>query len=404
MTPKIFIGSSTEALTIARAIKHNLGDYYDVHLWKEEGGAFKLTKTFFDSLLDSLKTYDYGIFVLSPDDIANKRGKKFRAARDNVVFELGLYIGKLGPERCFFVIPAGQDDFRLPSDLLGVNPAEYDPKLIGQEDKSNPELERVRQETADITLKDACAEIRANIEAAPEPQPNSYVGARYVSDRLHMLRVAQTEYEVLTDVKSFIERSIYPGREIRIGFARKVTQGGRTILRVEGLIPPDLVHREFSYPQTMAAWALIEGKIFSYPEDKDYKCDFECLRKLGKFEEVRAALLATSAETDPILPKFLNVEGIKRKTAEGTLGLDDLYQDWISQQPDRYYKQFVSVPVPVLDRTRAEMTEWGVLNIDAPEGAPLVTDEIKPLLKLASDIIALGFEAVRTRKESGASG
>jgi len=46
--------------------------------------------------------------------------------RDNVVYELGLFSGVLGPERCFFVTPRGSS-IHLPSDLAGITAGDYDP-------------------------------------------------------------------------------------------------------------------------------------------------------------------------------------------------------------------------------------------------------------------------------------
>lgn len=47
--------------------------------------------------------------------------------RDNVIFELGLFMGRLGKESCFFVVPRGHENLRLPSDLIGVKPATFNP-------------------------------------------------------------------------------------------------------------------------------------------------------------------------------------------------------------------------------------------------------------------------------------
>jgi hypothetical protein len=42
------------------------------------------------------------------------------------VFELGLFTGRLGRDRTFWVTPKGQTKLRIATDLLGVVPAEYE--------------------------------------------------------------------------------------------------------------------------------------------------------------------------------------------------------------------------------------------------------------------------------------
>jgi tetratricopeptide (TPR) repeat protein len=130
MKPRVFIGSSVEGLGIAYSIQQNLTFDADVTVWDQ--GVFELSKTTIESLLDILDKSDFGIFVFNKDDMIKMRQKNENVVRDNVLFEFGLFIGKLGRERVFFVIPA-RTNLHLPSDLLGITPGKYDPN---REDKS----------------------------------------------------------------------------------------------------------------------------------------------------------------------------------------------------------------------------------------------------------------------------
>jgi tetratricopeptide (TPR) repeat protein len=124
MKPKIFIGSSVEGLSVAYAIQQNLNHDAESTVWDQ--GVFDLSKTSIESLDETLVKMDYGVFVFSADDITIMRGNESPAVRDNVLFELGLFIGKLGRERVFFVIPDGSS-IHIATDLLGVTPGKYNP-------------------------------------------------------------------------------------------------------------------------------------------------------------------------------------------------------------------------------------------------------------------------------------
>lgn len=70
------------------------------------------------------------IVLLSPDDIGTAKNNKEKIkprARQNVVFEMGYFIGKLGRDKVI-VMYNPEDDFELPSDYSGVLYIEYDRK------------------------------------------------------------------------------------------------------------------------------------------------------------------------------------------------------------------------------------------------------------------------------------
>jgi hypothetical protein len=126
--PTVFVASSSEGLRLAQAIQQNLKGH-EVKLWNV---AFSPGNNVIDELTRNLLRSDFGVFVFSPDDTAVIRGKRLLTARDNVVFELGMFMGLLGKERSFIVQPEGQK-MRLPTDLLGLITAQYDAEWAKRE-------------------------------------------------------------------------------------------------------------------------------------------------------------------------------------------------------------------------------------------------------------------------------
>lgn len=124
MKPAMFIGSSAEHLNLAYAAQENMEHDVESTVWTQ--GVFTPSRTAMASLIDRMEESDFGLFVFSPDDITAMRDENKRTVRDNVVFELGLFIGHLGPERCFIIVPRGQEDLHLPTDLTGLTPALFD--------------------------------------------------------------------------------------------------------------------------------------------------------------------------------------------------------------------------------------------------------------------------------------
>jgi len=119
--PTIFIASSSEGLDAARAIKTQFDDEATVDIWNED--IFYLNKSFLASLLNLASFYDYAIMVFSSDDLLKKREQEIKVPRDNVIFENGLFLGRLGPNRTFIVC---EKDVDLFSDYRGITVATYE--------------------------------------------------------------------------------------------------------------------------------------------------------------------------------------------------------------------------------------------------------------------------------------
>ena len=127
--PQVFIASSTEGLGQAEAIKAQLEPTLECTIWRE--GVFGLSSYTLIDLESQTKKMDYGVFIFTPDDIVHMRGKEYDTVRDNVLFELGIFIGRLGRESCYIVMPKGTERSHIPTDLSGVHVGYYDPNGHG---------------------------------------------------------------------------------------------------------------------------------------------------------------------------------------------------------------------------------------------------------------------------------
>lgn len=123
--PTVFVASSSEALDVVNAVQQllqrALGESAAVTPWSK---AFQLTKTPIESLERLLDRSGFAVLVFTPDDRTKSRKAERWSPRDNVVFELGLFFARLGRERCF-LIQRSDLDLKLPTDLLGIEPAKF---------------------------------------------------------------------------------------------------------------------------------------------------------------------------------------------------------------------------------------------------------------------------------------
>ncbi len=159
MKPTLFIGSSSESLDIAYAIQENLDDCSEPIVWKQ--GLFEVSEFVLESLLDALDDAEFGVLVFAPDDLTKMRGQEMKTTRDNIIFELGLFVGRLGRRRSFVVVPREVEGLHLPSDLVGLNTATF---------AMPPDTRRLV-----AALGPACNKVRRAIKEAgtvPAPTPS----------------------------------------------------------------------------------------------------------------------------------------------------------------------------------------------------------------------------------------
>jgi hypothetical protein len=121
--PSVFIGSSTKGEPIARAVEKNLEFRAETLLWQH---MFPQGKATLESLVHAADGIDFAVLVLTPDDLTESKGEVMSSPRDNVLFELGLFMGRLGRERTFAVY-SRDEKLKLPTDLSGITWAEYSP-------------------------------------------------------------------------------------------------------------------------------------------------------------------------------------------------------------------------------------------------------------------------------------
>ncbi|KQV15005.1 hypothetical protein ASC97_31420 [Rhizobium sp. Root1203] len=143
--PHVFIASASESCRVTEAFKAKLESTgAKVTIWTE--GVFSPGDHTMESLSIQLDLMDFAVAIFSPDDKVKSRGKEKSAPRDNTIFELGLFAGKIGRDRSFFAVPA-KEQVKIPSDLAGITSVRY---------KTDP--------ISGLDVDDACAAIASRIK------------------------------------------------------------------------------------------------------------------------------------------------------------------------------------------------------------------------------------------------
>jgi predicted nucleotide-binding protein len=157
----VFLAYASEDQKLARATQAAMNDYPTT----EKGGTIFVkpwaltaepTVSILGSLEKSVEKFDFGVFLYTPLDRREERGVKQLVARDNVVFETGLFIGKKGRSRVLLLMP---DNYPVgPSDLDGIIGIKY----------PYDQIENADHEQSKTLLWDASAKIVTRIQQVAE--------------------------------------------------------------------------------------------------------------------------------------------------------------------------------------------------------------------------------------------
>jgi CRP/FNR family cyclic AMP-dependent transcriptional regulator len=157
-TIRIFVASSTEGAPVAHALRKSLhaelgGGRALVELWSHK---FEYGDTAIEALEAVAEHADFAVVVMTPDDKTSSREDIDQPApRDNLVFELGLFIGALGRERSI-VARDFNDALKVPSDILSVTALTFD--------SASPD-------SLDVSLQAECVRLAERIEhLGPRPK------------------------------------------------------------------------------------------------------------------------------------------------------------------------------------------------------------------------------------------
>lgn len=125
--PKVFVISSSAALPVAKLVRANLDEDEGIAVYLWDRGTFGVSDYPMSSLVDAIERVDFTISIVRADDVLITREEQHHVARDNVLLEFGISVGRLGLDRSIALVDAGAN-VKLPSDLTGLTTLRYQSK------------------------------------------------------------------------------------------------------------------------------------------------------------------------------------------------------------------------------------------------------------------------------------
>lgn len=210
---RIFIVSSNQTKSYAENFQREMmnvfsADKINVIGWWEPNKVFQNGDSTLDGLLQESKICDFVVVFLSPDyrqerNSFNHNNTSLKIPSGNCVFELGIFLGALEPNRCFVLSSVDSEHFRdFLSDFRGIT--YY--KVSSQELQSG-----CRQKV--LNIKESIENLGHRTQYEPIPL--------ITRDHLKNLEKRQTENGNLMKYQDVIVNSHLP-LEIDINFAQRV--------------------------------------------------------------------------------------------------------------------------------------------------------------------------------------
>lgn len=184
--PRVFIGSSTEAESVADAVADEIERAAKKHpelatLAVQPWDLVETVETVFESLLQAAEAFDFAVFVFAPDDKVITRGTAQSAPRDNVIYELGLFTGALGRGRTFMLVPR-EAKIKLPTDLAGVI---YRPYRLPSEPRDSKSLRAAVRRACNEVADEMARQLRGEPEVTVLEQRASPKGSELLALKVY---------------------------------------------------------------------------------------------------------------------------------------------------------------------------------------------------------------------------
>jgi hypothetical protein len=280
--PKLFIGSASESLPLVKLLKKGLETSAHITVWSDRA-VFKPLDFYVDSLLNIPPLFDFGAFLFEPDDIVASRGVLLEAPRDNVVFELGLFMSRLGLKRAFAVTPRGR--VKVLSDIAGLKLLEYD---------SPPEADALRRK---IQVKAGKAAHRKGLE-------------QQLCDAL-----APAVVPLIDDIRTLMRQGIVEAKGV-FADAPNVVHVGPTVMKMVRAaveISGVAVVRHLALDMS-EAWGIIANELL-HDSSRSSRVEWRCLMIDPESPEIQR-LASPSVSVDVAASRMGSMRDFVREYAE----------------------------------------------------------------------------------------